>query len=118
MPGEMPPASDLLAALDHASGLAKADFGQAGRALCQGGNRPIGLFLTRWYRAGVSEDELRLALKEFAAASSKPIKSLGDRLGLARRILAKRAVPENAALYCFKYASAAARSMINKEEAA
>lgn len=113
LPGEMPPASDLIALLNRATELAEGDFSQAGRALRHDGNRPMGLFFTRCFRAGVQEDELRAVLHELSSDGTRGFKSLRDRLGLAQSIIAKRAERENAALYGFKYASAAVNSLWN-----
>lgn len=107
LPGELPAPAELVPLLDRALGLACGDYSLAGRALRQEGNRPVGLFFARCHRAGITEAELREALHELAAEMPGAVTTLGDRLRLACRIIRKRAVRERAALYGFKYASAA-----------
>lgn len=112
LPGEMPPASELLRALDKAMQLADGDFSEAGRDLRRDGDKSTGVFFTRCFRAGVNEPELRAALEEVESITPGAITRLSGRLGLAQRIMAKRASREKAGLYGCKYPSAAVDSAL------
>lgn len=106
IPSPMPSIRDVREALNRALGEVN-DFSDVGRYLRQKGNREVGLFFVRCYRAGVTGAELQQALECLEERLPNGATRLGERLLVAQVIMEHRARREQAAIYGFKYTSSA-----------
>ena len=106
IPSPMSSIRDVREALNGAMGVT-GDFSEVGRYLRQSGNREIGLFFVRCYRAGVTSSELQEALKTLETKLPNGATRLGERILVAQTIMQHRARREDAAIYGFKYTSSA-----------
>lgn len=99
--------TEVLDQMDSGLDATGGDFSAVGRYLRHQGDRELGLFLTRCYRAGLTQEEVSKALSQVAQTVPGPVDSLGKSLKLAQTLMHLRAQRERAATYGFKYTSSA-----------
>lgn len=107
LPPEYPSLSAMLEKLDSSLKSTDEDFSMVGRYLRQQGDRDLGLFLVRCYRAGLTHQEVRQAFSRLAHDITGPIDSLAKRLYVAQAAMQLRSRREGAITYGFKYTSSA-----------
>jgi Sulfotransferase family len=89
IPPWMPAPSELLALLDEGIRLA-GSAEAAGKALRGAGHGDMGKFITRCFRAGLTEADLRAVMGALAEEGCPPIETVEERLRIAHRIAASK----------------------------
>ncbi len=105
IPPKLPGPSTLIEALEEGLNLSNGDFEKCGTALRDSGEKSIGLFMTRSYRAGISAGELRNILKEMQEKGLHTISSFKERLYVAFMIAKRKHLNESTNAYGFKFNS-------------
>jgi Sulfotransferase family len=91
IPPWMPSPTDLLALLEEGIRLAgPAGAGSAGKALRRTGHPEMGKFITRCFRAGLAEADLRSVMVALAQEGCPAVETLEERLRIAYRIAARK----------------------------
>jgi hypothetical protein len=101
IPPWMPAPTELLALLDQ--GIALAGSAEAaGKALREVGHLEMGKFITRCFRAGLTEADLRAVMVTLAQDGCPAVETIEERLRIAHRIAAKKREIRATRYYGFK----------------
>jgi hypothetical protein len=101
IPPWMPAPTELLALLDE--GIALAGSAEAaGKALRRAGHPEMAKFITRCFRAGLTDADLRAVMATLAQEGCAAVETLEERLRIAHRIAAKKREIRATRYYGFK----------------
>ena len=101
IPPWMPVPIELLALLDEGIRLGGSPE-SAGKALRSAGHPEMGKFITRCFRAGLTEADLRAVMDALAQEGCREIKTVEERLRIAHRVAAKKRESRATRYYGFK----------------
>jgi hypothetical protein len=101
IPPWMPSPTELLALLDEGKRLA-GSAKSAGKALRSAGHPEMGTFITRCFRAGLTEADLRAVMDALAQEGCPAVKTIEERLHIAYRIAARKREIRATHYYGFK----------------
>jgi Sulfotransferase family len=101
IPPSMPSPMELLALLDEGIRLA-GSAESAGRALRSAGHPEMGKFITRCFRAGLTEADLRAVMGALAQEGCSESNTLEERLRVAHRVAARKRETRGTRYYGFK----------------
>lgn len=106
LPARIPSITGALCTLDSALAAVDNNFSKVGRYLREHGDRDMGLFFVRCYRAGLTHQEVHDALVNLELKLPSGANLLGERLLVAQTAMMSRATREGAGVYGFKFTSA------------
>src|SRR3990167_505086 len=103
IPPKLPAPMILKQALEEGLKQSNGDFESCGEVLRKKGNKDIGLFFSRCYRAGISQDDIVYILDKIEHEGINKIETLRERLEIAWRIALQKKLSEETRIYGFKF---------------